>query len=79
MLLSLQFVKVAASDDSLSASSSSSTATSTTPTSTSTSSSSTSDEGEYYDERTLLDNFGEAAKIYLTQKVIPPTDPPLWP
>lgn len=28
-----------------------------------------------FDDRTLLDTFGEAAKQYLTQKVIPPTDP----
>lgn len=27
-----------------------------------------------YDDRTLLDTFGEATKQYLTQKVIPPTD-----
>ena len=32
------------------------------------------EDDEYYDERTLLDSFGEAAKIFLTQKVIPPTD-----
>ena len=32
------------------------------------------DAGEF-DDRTLLDTFGEAAKQYLTQKVIPETDP----
>ena len=30
---------------------------------------------EYDDERTLLDTFGEVAKEYLTQKIIPETDP----
>jgi hypothetical protein len=31
-------------------------------------------EDDEYDERTLLDTFGEVAKEYLTQKVIPDTD-----
>lgn len=39
------------------------------------SSTSSKADADEFDDRTLLDTFGEAAKQYLTQNVIPPTDP----